>query len=131
MQTSRTFVSALPSHIEQEVTIRGWIFRVRELARTTFVLIKDCTGVVQCVGATADLRGSDLHIEDAVEIRGRVREEQRAQGGIELDIGEFSVLNTAAHPLPFHAASDISNVNADLLLDNRPLALRNDRVGDI
>src|SRR5678815_6064928 len=96
MPTPRIFISVLPSHIEQEVTIRGWIFRIRELARTTFVLIKDCTGVVQCVGATADLRGSDFHIEDAVEIRGRVRAEQRAQGGLELDIVQFSVLNSAA-----------------------------------
>ena len=95
--TSRVFVADLQSRVDQEVVIRGWIFRIRELARTTFVLIKDCTGVVQCVAATTELRQSDLHLDDAVEVRGRVRKEERAQGGFEVDMVEIRVLNAPAH----------------------------------
>ena len=51
------FINNLHSHVGHEVKIRGWIFRIRELAKTTFVLVKDCTGIVQCVGATDVLRG--------------------------------------------------------------------------
>jgi len=41
------------------------------------------------------------------------------------------VLNPAAKPLPFNSSSDIRAVSSDILLEYRPLALRNERVGDI
>src|SRR5499426_4308337 len=127
----RSFISTLQNHVGQEVKIRGWIHRIRELAKTTFVLVKDCTGIVQCVGSTDTLRASRLREEDAIEIHGSVREETRAQLGFELDILGLNVLNPAKEMLPFHSASDLSSVGPEILLDHRPLALRNERIGNI
>jgi len=127
----RSFISTLQNHVGQEVKIRGWIHRIRELAKTTFVLVKDCTDIVQCVGSTDTLRSSRLREEDAIEIHGSVREETRAQRGFELDILGLNVLNPAKEMLPFHSASDLSSVSPEILLDHRPLALRNERIGDI
>ena len=127
----RCFVNNLRSHLGREVRVRGWIFRTRELAQTTFILLKDCTGIVQCVGSTEVLRASRLRQDDAIEIRGSIRQEPRAQAGYELDILEVMVLNPAMEILPFHSASDLSSLSAEILLDYRPLALRNERVGDI
>jgi nondiscriminating aspartyl-tRNA synthetase len=127
----RSFISTLQDHLGHEVMIRGWIFRIRELAKTTFVLVKDCTGIVQCVGSTDTLRASRLREEDAIEIHGSIRQETRAHGGFELDILDVAVLNSAKEMLPFHSASDLSSVSPEILLDHRPLALRNERVGDI
>ena len=127
----RSFISTLQNHVGQEVKIRGWIHRIRELAKTTFVLVKDCTGIVQCVGSTDTLRASRLREEDAIEIHGSVREETRAQRGFELDILGLNVLNPAKEMLPFHSASDLSSVSPEILLDHRPLALRNERIGNI
>ena len=56
----RSFISNLQHHVGHEVKIRGWIFRIRELAKTTFILVKDCTGIVQCVGSTDILHASRL-----------------------------------------------------------------------
>jgi len=127
----RSFISTLQDHVGHEVKIRGWIHRIRELAKTTFVLVKDCTGIVQCVGSTNTLRTSRLREEDAIEIHGSIRQETRAQGGFELDILGVNVLNPAKEMLPFHSASDLSSVGPEILLDHRPLALRNERIGDI
>src|SRR5262245_4520230 len=127
----RSFISNLENHIGHEVKIRGWIFRIRELAKTTFILVKDCTGVVQCVGSTDILNASRLREEDAIEIHGSIRKEARAHGGFELDIVDVVVLNPAKEKLPFHSAADLSSVSLDILLDLRPLALRNERIGDI
>lgn len=127
----RCLITDLHNHAGREVKIRGWIFRIRELARTTFILVKDCTGVVQCVGATDVLRKARLRQEDAIEIRGSLREEQRAQGGFELDILDVTVLNPAKEVLPFHSASDVSAVSPEILLEHRPLALRNERIGNV
>ena len=87
----RTFINNLHCYLGHEVKIRGWIFRVRELAKTTFVLVKDCTGIGQCTGATEVLKATRLRQDDAIEIRGLVREEPRAQSGFELDILELTV----------------------------------------
>jgi nondiscriminating aspartyl-tRNA synthetase len=127
----RSFISTLQDHVGHEVKIRGWIHRIRELAKTTFVLVKDCTGIVQCVGSTDTIRTSRLREEDAIEIHGSIRQETRAQGGFELDILGVNVLNPAKEMLPFHSASDLSSVGPEILLDHRPLALRNERIGDI
>src|SRR5262245_31587741 len=127
----RSFISTLQDRVGHEVTIRGWIFRIRELAKTTFILVKDCSGIVQCVGSTDTLRASRLREEDTIEIRGSVRQEVRAQGGFELDILTVTVLNPAKAMLPFHSSSELSSVSPEILLDHRPLALRNERIGDI
>src|SRR6058998_1279974 len=103
----RSFISNLQHHVGHEVKIRGWVFRIRQLAKTTFVLVKDCTGIVQCVGSTDALRGIRLRPEDAIEISGTLRQESRARGGFELDITAATVLNPAKEVLPFHPASDL------------------------
>jgi len=66
-----------------------------------------------------------------VEIYGRVRTEARSKWGYEVDILHAKVLNRAATPLPFQASSDLASVGQEVLLEYRPLAVRNNAVGDI
>ena len=47
----RTFVGDLPTVWARQVVVRGWVSRLRVLAKTTFVIVRDCTGEVQCVAA--------------------------------------------------------------------------------
>jgi nondiscriminating aspartyl-tRNA synthetase len=127
----RTFVSELSTSHEGEVLLRGWILRQRALAKTTFLLLQDCTGSIQCVADPELTRGLALHADDAVEIRGTIRRDDRAPSGFEVDIVEVTPLNRVAPQLPFTAASDLSGHAIDMLLDHRPLSLRNEAVGDI
>src|SRR5262249_47602123 len=106
-------------------------YRLRVLARTTFLIIKDCTGVAQCVANTEALQDLRPKLDDAIEIRGIVRGDARAKAGIELDVTAGKVLNRAAHALPFNSSSDIRPVSSEILLEYRPLALRNELVGDV
>jgi nondiscriminating aspartyl-tRNA synthetase len=127
----RTLISEIPSHQGQSVLIRGWVYRVRALARTTFFIVRDCTGEIQCVAATDSIMQNRPGPEDALEIWGVVRPDDRARGGFEIDLESVRVLNPAAESLPFTAASDIERVSAEIRQEFRPLALRNDRVGDV
>lgn len=127
----RAFVSALHPEISEPVVLRGWVFRLRALAKTTFILLRDCTGVVQCVAGTADLAGMQLKVDDAIEVRGKLRPDARAKAGFEVEVLEVRVLNPAAQMLPFSSSSDISDVGIETLLEYRPLSLRNDTVGEI
>jgi nondiscriminating aspartyl-tRNA synthetase len=95
------------------------------------VIVRDCTGHVQCVAATDSLHGHRPKIDDAVEIQGAIRLDDRAPGGIEIDIAHAAVLNPAAHLLPFTSSSDVTAVAPETLMAYRALSLRNDRVGDI
>jgi nondiscriminating aspartyl-tRNA synthetase len=129
--TERVFIETLHNSAEQEVAIRGWVCRMRLLGKTTFVVVKDCTGEVQCVAAPETLKEYHLKLEDTVEITGRVRKEARAKSGVELEIANVCVLNRSGQNLPFHSFSNLDSVGPETLVEYRPLALRNNLVGNI
>jgi nondiscriminating aspartyl-tRNA synthetase len=127
----RSLVGQLHTRIGTTVLVRGWVYRLRVLAKTTFIIVKDCTGEAQCVAATGSLGHLSLKLDDVIEVRGDVRADARARHGVEIDVLDAAVLNRAANLLPFNSSSDIRAVSSDILLEYRPLALRNERVGDI
>jgi len=127
----KIMVAELKESLGKEVVLRGWVHRLRALAKTAFVILQDCSGTIQCVGSPDLLKHTSIKLDDAIEIKGRVRPEPRAKAGFEVDILGLKVLNEAAQMLPFNASADISSVGQDILLDYRPLALRNEAVGDV
>ena len=129
--SQRIFVNSLGRYIDQEVLLRGWVYRLRVLAKTTFVMLHDCSGEVQCVAASEELKALQLKLEDTVEIYGRVRADARSKWGYEVDILQAKVLNRAASPLPFQASSSLTSVGQEVLLEYRPLAVRNKTVGNV
>jgi nondiscriminating aspartyl-tRNA synthetase len=128
---ARTFIAYLPTEAGNTVMICGWVSRLRVLARTTFIIVKDCTGEAQCVSGTDALRDVALKPDDAVQIEGVVRMDARAKMGVEIDCTGVHILNPVTGTLPFNSASEIANVSLEIRLDYRPLALRNGVVGDV
>ncbi len=114
-----------------EVLLRGWVYRLRVLGKTSFVILRDCTGQAQCVAASETLKDHRLKVEDAVEIAGTVRADSRSKAGFEIDISSVRVLNRAGQNLPFQSADDVDSVSVETLIEYRPLALRTRTVGDI
>jgi nondiscriminating aspartyl-tRNA synthetase len=127
----RIFIQSLAEFVQQEVILRGWVYRLRVLGKTAFVILKDCSGEAQCVAASDLLKELHLKAEDVIEVHGRVRADERAKSGCELAILEIRVLNRSAANLPFNASSDIESVGLETLIEHRPLALRNPLVGDV
>jgi len=129
--TRKIFIADLNAQATGAVLLRGWISRLRVLAKTTFIILKDCSGEAQCVAATESLHLLKLKMDDAVEIRGLVRADTRAKSGLEVDIHSLSILNRSSNILPFNSSSEIQDVSSEIRLEYRPLALRNDRVGEV
>ncbi len=129
--SQRVFIQSLPDFVQQEVVLRGWVCRMRVLGKTTFVVLKDCSGEVQCVATPESIKEHHLKLEDTVEIAGRVRQETRAKLGYELDILQVRVLNRSGQHLPFNSFSDLDPVGPETLIEYRPLALRNKVVGNV
>ncbi len=129
--SQRVFIESLPDFVDKEVALRGWVCRMRVLGKTTFVVLKDCSGEVQCVAAPESIKVHHLKLEDAVEIVGRVRRDARAKSGYELDILEVRVLNRSGQNLPFNSFSNLDSVGPETLIEYRPLAVRNEVIGNV
>ncbi|MHB8190931.1 MAG: aspartate--tRNA ligase [Ferrimicrobium sp.] len=118
------------SRIGEQVTICGWVQRVREHGEhLAFVDIRDYTGVVQCVLPARE----DLRSEYVVQVRAMVAERPLGTenptlptGQIELREAEVTVLSES-EPLPF-SLDDRSEVDEATRLRHRYLDLRRDRM---
>jgi nondiscriminating aspartyl-tRNA synthetase len=119
--SQRIFADALGCYIDKEVLLRGWIYRLRVLANTTFVILRDCSGEAQCVAASEKVKALQFKLEDTVEVDGRVRADARSNWGYEVDILQAKVLNRAASPLPFQASSSLALIGQEVLLEYRSL----------
>ncbi len=131
VNTERVLIGLLHSSLSEQVLIRGWIYRLRELAKTTFIILKDCSGEIQCVADPAYTRALFLKLDEPVEIKGCVKPDSRSRSGFEIEVTDICVLNRVTHLLPFNSSSDISEIGIDTILAYRPLSLRNHSVGDI
>ena len=98
-------------HTGREVTILGWVSRVRDMGNLVFIDLRDRGGLVQVVVPSSMKETLDkakrLGMEDVVGIKGMVkkREEksrnlQLPSGDVEVEAKELAVLNTAKVP-PF------------------------------
>ena len=84
------YIEDLKHHLGEEVTLRGWLYNRRSSGKLHFLLVRDGTGVCQCVASKADLgdeaftAADHMGQESSVEVVGVAREDMRAPGGIEL-----------------------------------------------
>jgi len=129
--SQRVLIESLSGFVQEDVVLRGWVCRLRVLGKTTFVVLKDCSGEVQCVGVPESVKEHHLKLEDTVEVAGRVRKETRAKLGYEVDILQIRVLSRSGQHLPFHSNSNLDSVGAETLIEYRPLALRNEAIGNV
>lgn len=106
----------------KEVTIRGWVHRLRKQKEREFILLRDDRGgVIQCV-FPAD-KVANLTIESSVEVTGTVSKDERApEGGYEIKGTDLKIYNVAQeYPIGEYQSDE-------LLLDKRHLALRTRRM---
>ncbi len=126
MTGQMAYISALGQAAGSTVVVRGWVQHVRTQGKVAFLVVRDGTGVVQCVfvksQVAADVweRFATLTIETAVAVRGDVRLEPRAPGGAELGAVDLEVLGTSPIDYPIQPKEH----GVDFLMDNRHLWLR-------
>ncbi len=114
----------------QEVTLRGWLYNLRESGKLLFPIIRDGTGVIQGVASQKDqpaafeaLRG--LTQESSVIVTGRIRAEARAPGGYEITITAIEIVQRVPESDPYPI--QLKEHGVDFLLDRRHLWVRTPR----
>ncbi len=112
-----------PDNVGKQVTIRGWVYRLRKQKENAFVLVRDDRGgVIQCVFPVD--KAANLTIESSIEATGTVSQDARApEGGYEIKGKDLKIYSVAGADYP------IGEYQSDeLLLDKRHLALRTRRM---
>src|SRR2546427_6499901 len=119
------YITELSRHVGEEVTLKGWLYNMRSSGKLLFPQLRDGTGIVQGVVAKNAVPEElwealkPLGQESSLIITGRVREDARAPGGVEVDIANAEVLQNA-HDFPITPKEH----GPEFLLDNRHLWLR-------
>jgi asparaginyl-tRNA synthetase len=113
-------------YIGKEVTLRGWVYRLRKQKGNAFVLLRDDRGsIIQCVFPSSKL--DNLTRESSVQISGIVKQDARApEGGIEIIGTDLKIFQVSEKDYPLGEYQ-----SPELLLDNRHLALRTRKMIEI
>jgi nondiscriminating aspartyl-tRNA synthetase len=115
-----------------KVELFGWVHDTRDLSKIRFLVLKDITGRIQCIGLKAKTSGdvfesmNSVTRESVVRLVGEVKDSKQAPGGKEVLINELEVISEAAQPLPIDV-SDHSKTELPKRLDYRFLDLHRDK----
>ena len=120
-------------HIGQEITLKGWVARRRDLGGLIFIDLRDREGIMQLVinpekvSAEVMATAENLRSEFVIEVTGQVAAREQANdklatGAVELNVTALTVLNTAK-TTPFEIKDGIE-ANDDTRLRYRYLDLR-------
>lgn len=125
LEQPQTYINQLAKHVGEEVTLKGWLYNMRSSGKLMFPQLRDGTGMVQCVVVKASVAPEiwealkPLGQESALVVRGNVREDARAPGGVEVDLIDAAVIQNA-HDYPITPKEH----GPEFLLDHRHLWLR-------
>jgi len=119
------------AHTGETVTIRGWLYNLRKSGKIVFPIVRDGSGMMQCVAVKSNIAEElfeelkALTQESSLSITGVIRAEPRAAGGFEMDVTAAQVYQKVSeeHPYPITPKDH----GTDFLMDHRHLWLRSKR----
>src|ERR1700724_3737366 len=124
-------IASLNQHEGKPVTLRGWLYNLRESGKLLFPIFRDGTGTVQGIVPKAAVppevfeRVRGLTQESSVIVTGRVRADKRAPGGYELDVDNVEVLQRVSEEEPFPIT--LKEHGVEFLMEHRHLWIRTPR----
>ncbi len=115
--------------VGQEVLLCGWVFEIRDLRKLKFVVLRDMTGMIQCIVKSQELlkKIEDLSLESVVEITGKVKKAsvnaEFARKDAEVEVSRINILSEA-ESLPIQVNEKTVKAELPTKLDWRALSLR-------
>lgn len=112
----------------QDVTVRGWLYNKRSSGKIRFLLVRDGSGLVQCIVSRNDVPEEVFTISDTItqesslRITGTVHADHRSPGGFELLVKHIELVQLAEdYPIT------PKEHGAEFLLNNRHLWIRSSK----
>ena len=120
-----TTIAELKNFDGKKVTLNGWVYNIRSIGKIWFLILRDGSGLVQCVvidketdKPTFELENT-LTQESSITVEGNVRAEPRSVGGYEVGVTSIKV-----HQIADEYPISHKEHGADFLMSNRHLWLR-------
>src|ERR1700751_3755279 len=90
----------------QEVTIKSWLYNLRESGKLLFPIFRDGTGIIQGVCSLKETPEAfealiGLTQESRVVVKGKIRAEKRAPGGYEIGVTKVEIVQKVPEDTPF------------------------------
>ncbi len=126
-----TTIAEVGRHDGQAVTIRGWLYNLRESGKLLFPQFRDGSGVIQGIvpknAVVPEVFDAikTLTQESSVVVEGKVRADKRAPGGYELDVSNVQVLQRVPESDPYPITP--KEHGTDFLMEHRHLWVRSQR----
>ena len=120
-----------PEKNGESVELRGWIYRLRSSKKMLFLVLRDESDIIQCVGSKSDVgeelfnEVASLSVESSVKVSGMVSKDERAPGGYEIKLDSIRIISPAER---FPITKDQSE---EFLRDKRHLWIRSRRMNAI
>jgi len=92
------YIENLSEVVGKEVTLRGWVFNKTGKGKLQFIILRDGTGIAQCVVFKGNVseeifeQAKSLTQESSLIITGTVKQEDRAPGGFEIDVTNLEIV---------------------------------------
>ncbi|MDL1892887.1 asparagine--tRNA ligase [Sphingobacteriales bacterium CHB3] len=125
---TKYYIEDLSKYVGEEVTLQGWLYNKRSSGKIQFPILRDGTGIVQGVVVKSAVSEEvfdnvdKLTQESSFVMKGKVRKEERAPGGYELDVTDIRIISIA-HDYPITPKEH----GVEFLMDRRHLWLRSNR----
>ena len=126
-----TTIAEIGKHDGESVTIRGWLYNLRESGKLLFPQFRDGSGIIQGVvpknAVTPEVFEAikTLTQESSVIVEGKVRADKRAPGGYELDVANVQVVQRVPESDPYPITP--KEHGTDFLMEHRHLWVRSQR----
>jgi asparaginyl-tRNA synthetase len=126
-----TTIAEIGKHEGQTVTLRGWLYNLRESGKLLFPQFRDGSGIIQGVvpknAVTPEVFDAvkTLTQESSVIVEGKVRADKRAPGGYELDVANVQVVQRVPESTPYPITP--KEHGTDFLMEHRHLWVRSQR----
>jgi len=127
----RITIAEAERYTGQSVRIAGWLYNLRKSGKIAFPLLRDGTGIIQCVAVKSALPEEtfnairNLTQESSIIVSGKIRAEQRAPGGFEMDLEDIEVVQRVPEEHPYPITPKEHGI--EFLMDHRHLWLRSRR----
>jgi len=120
-----TYLSGIADYEDQEATFNGWVYNTRSVGKIWFLILRDGTGMTQCVvtrdNTTDDIFNLEKSLtqESSVSVTGVVKKEPRSVGG-----HEILVKNIVVHQVAEKYPITPKEHGTSFLMDHRHLWIR-------
>jgi asparaginyl-tRNA synthetase len=135
MSSPITTIAEIGKYDGQAVTLRGWLYNLRESGKLLFPQFRDGSGVIQGVvpknAVTPEVFEAikTLTQESSVIVEGKVRADKRAPGGYELDVANVQVVQRVSESDPYPITP--KEHGTEFLMEHRHLWVRSQRQASI